>query len=812
MEFYSHLDRDSSGRVVSFKLLRDHLRDVREVCGEVLGRLPLVAELRGVLVELGELVGGCHDFGKFTSFFQNYLQKGGKEGLKKNHSLISALWAAYSCFRKKGIGSFWEAALVFGVVHHHHGKLENSREFLVDDLYYFRKNKANISPKHKESIAVLRSQVEDILGRLSSLEKEVFFPLPYKEVRKFGEDFLDFGDFYHYLEEVGEFLEERAEEKAERFWRKFNFCLHLLFSVLVDMDRRDASKTIKRKSEVEIPPSIVEKHIRSKYRKAGESELLHSLRNAIFSDLSKRAEEALPRILTLTAPTGSGKTLASFHFALKLRERIQRKRGYRPKIIYALPFTSIIDQNFEIFRQIFDQYLEGFSGRETEFLLKHHYYSSAEYKADGEEFSLDQSMLLIEAWESEVIVTTFVQLFSAILSRTPATLKRFHNIVGSIILLDEVQSLPLKYWTLLEKVFRWLCDYGRCYLVMMSATQPLIFNPDEVEELVHSVYFDKLNRVKIEVFIEKEQKLEEFSEEFLRGYQQEKSYCLILNTISSSQIVFHKLKEGGVDNLFYLSGSILPVHRKIRIEEIRRALEEGEAPVLVTTQVIEAGVDLDFDIIYRDLAPLDALVQAAGRSNRHGRRRRGIVRFVHLINEEKVAYGKMIYGKAHLSVAMSMLGKTKEIEEREFYKMILENYESLVRKQDFSEGEEIWDRWQKEGDYSVIDKFQLIEEKQPRITVFLEIDGEAEEIWHHYYHRVYLERDYRRKRENFLKIRQSFRQYTLSIPMQNIRKAFWDYCGGKTYLIGYVRKEIANDIYDPTTGLRALDEESHLIL
>jgi CRISPR-associated endonuclease/helicase Cas3 len=329
--------------------------------------------------------------------------------------------------------------------------------------------------------------------------------------------------------------------------------VQLLYSVLIDSDKKHAGhiREIERK---ELPEGLVEEYLGlPEFKEENKSNINH-IRNEIRKSVLKNIRDPQntnQRIFTLTAPTGTGKTLTSLSAALILRNKLKEafKLENEPRIIYSLPFTSIIDQNYNVFDGVLSQ-IKDFEKRESEYLLKHHYLSEIFYKTGSidKEKDVDESLALIESWESEIIVTTFIQLFHTLIGYKNRSLKKFHNIVDSIIILDEVQNIPIEYWKLTGEVLTAITRYFK--------------------ELVdgYESYFNmaELNRVCLKIDSDKKQ-IPEFCNS-LNDWSKN-SYLFVFNTISSSlkfyKTIIDRTQELGLDfKVCYLSTNIKKENRK----------------------------------------------------------------------------------------------------------------------------------------------------------------------------------------------------------------------------------------------------------
>jgi CRISPR-associated endonuclease/helicase Cas3 len=320
-----------------------------------------------------------------------------------------------------------------------------------------------------------------------------------------------------------------------------------------------------------------------------------------------RAKAGLPpQIFSLTVPTGGGKTLASLAFALD-----HAVANHQRRIIYAIPFTSIIEQNAEVFQKIL--------GREA--VLEHH--CNYKEKDDSEEATYDRKRgLAAENWEAPLVVTTNVQFFESLFSNKPSRCRKLHNIAGSVIVLDEAQAVPTEYLEPCLLALRELVEHYGCSVVLCTATQPALDDQNslrsalpEIREIIDDPqrYYQTLCRTKVEfVGILTD-------DELARHIAAEKQVLCIVSTKAQARALFERLRGGG--GVYHLSTNMYPEHRRRVLAEIRERLKDESKPPcrVVSTSLVEAGVDLDFPVVYRAMAGLDSIAQAAGRCNREGR-------------------------------------------------------------------------------------------------------------------------------------------------------------------------------------------------
>lgn len=309
-------------------------------------------------------------------------------------------------------------------------------------------------------------------------------------------------------------------------------------------------------------------------------------------------------MFTLTVPTGGGKTVASMAFALNHAAANSMKR-----IIYVIPYTSIIEQNAKVFRDILGQ----------ENVVEHHSQVSHELSENADELEY-RSALATENWDAPVIVTTAVQFFESLYANRSSKCRKLHNIANSVIIFDEAQMIPSNN---LRPCVAAIAELVRAYnatAVLCTATQPAIdemlleySKKESVVELCPDVdgMFEKFRRTSFE----KEGRLT--TDELVSRLESQQQVLCIVNTRKFAQEVYEALPSEG---RFHLSTLMCPVHRKQKLDEIRERLKSGKTCRVVSTSLIEAGVDVDFPRVFREMAGLDSILQAAGRCNREGKR------------------------------------------------------------------------------------------------------------------------------------------------------------------------------------------------
>ena len=389
-----------------------------------------------------------------------------------------------------------------------------------------------------------------------------------------------------------------------RFGFQLQFFTRMLFSCLVDADYLDTEAWLdKDKAKWRSNyPSIKEIHNRfwdnfdSLRRKADQELSINHQRELVLHDCIKAAE--LERgLFSLTVPTGGGKTLASMAFALNHA----KKHGLR-RVIYVIPFTSIIEQNAAVFRNILG----------NNAVLEHH----CNFFPDDSDW---KTRLASENWDAPIVVTTNVQFFNSFYANKPSKCRKLHNVAESIVIFDEVQAIPVeKLNPCLEVIKELSINYG-VTSVLCTATQPAVEFSDQfpsglkkITEIVRDVptLFSVLKRTKERFIGELDNKI---VADRLAACKQ---VLCIVNTRQQALEIFDALPDS--DANIHLSALMYPIHRTQKLHEVHRRLKNGLSCRVISTQLIEAGVDVDFPCVYRVVAGIDSIAQAAGRCNRNG--------------------------------------------------------------------------------------------------------------------------------------------------------------------------------------------------
>lgn len=388
--------------------------------------------------------------------------------------------------------------------------------------------------------------------------------------------------------------------------------IRMLFSALVDADFLDTERHFEpKKTKIRAKETTLEQlwlsFEKSQRKISGKSaSLVNQERHKIYLQCLERADYE-QGFFRLTVPTGGGKTRSAMAFALKhaLRHKLDR-------VIVAIPYTSIIEQTADVYREIF-----GFDA-----VLEHHSSVAWRKQEDERGDGLSWARLASENWDAPIIVTTTVQLFESLFSNKTSRCRKLHSIANSILILDEVQTLPLGLLDPILDVLRQLVERYQVTVLLCTATQPAyeahpyFADLKDLCEIVTGTddLFQALKRVDYR-FTDPDEPWdwERVATEMTRSSQA----LAILNTKKDALALLDSLPDG--PETFHLSTLLCGAHRRQVIAEVKRRLQEGEPCRLVSTQVVEAGVDIDFPLVLRAVGPLDRIIQAAGRCNREGK-------------------------------------------------------------------------------------------------------------------------------------------------------------------------------------------------
>lgn len=562
-EYYAHSgptrSEDPSDRR-GWQLLRDHLRGVARLAR----RFAEEARPGDVAFSQGAQVAGLlHDLGKYRREFQDLLRGLRCKGESTRHKQFGAAHAA----------ALRRIDLAFAILGHH-GGLPNHADLA-------------------ESVTGARELLPSLWSIAVSDCPEVSTPISEweKSVSRLGAD----------------------------------LSIRLLFSCLVDADWLDTSAheaACTGRLSWQAPPDLdaagllarVRAYIDGKAATCRDARIA-AIRAEVLEAAIHAAGQAIG-LFTMTVPTGGGKTLSSLAFALEHAQRHALRR-----IIYVAPYLSIIEQNARVFREALGDVSE-------ELILEHHSMaeprSTSRDEKDGAESEAAQR--LAENWESPVVLTTSVQFYETLFSNEPGRCRKLHSMARSVVILDECQTLPPGLTAPTCQMLQQVSEYLGCSMILCTATQPawkkdprlLPEGLDGVREIVPASLdlFTRLKRVRV-TWLKPDAEPMTWAAVAAKMLDRPRVLCVV-NTKKAARELYAELHRAGADSVFHLSTSMCPAHRLQVLDRVRALLGEGRPCHLVSTQLIEAGVDVDFPLLLREIAPLEAIVQAAGRCNREG--------------------------------------------------------------------------------------------------------------------------------------------------------------------------------------------------
>lgn len=570
-----------------------------------------------ILSPIAGLIGTYHDAGKYLDAFQQYMEKNieGKETHRGevNHS------TAGGCLLEQFAAGTMETQMMEFPVYCHHGlsdALSGNGKILIDERLKQRENVQCVS--------------------------ERFYQFHDKQEleNKFYESRKRIGEILTALHKYAQSLTQGERSLQKNFF--VGMYERILLSLLIDSDWSDTACFMENKK---IEERIQKIHGRNRIwdeckryfdvymSRFSKDSKLSGMRTEILRQclLQGKTDGTLYR---LTVPTGSGKTLSSLGFALN-HARVHHKKH----IIYVAPYTSILEQNAEEIRK---------ATGNPEIVLEHH--SNIFYEGEEEQ---RRKELLAENWSSPIIVTTAVQFLNTLFSSSSKNIRRMNNICNSVIIFDEIQALPVRTIKLFNLAVNFLTGFGESTVVLCSATQPLLdrimecslnrpqnmIEPDKKyeDDFQRTTIHDKTKLTNLGL------SAEELGEFILDRAQEEERVLAIVNTKKCAEATYKYLKKKCKDSdylLFHLSTNMCPQNRQDVLNEIKEKLFKADRKIIcVTTQLIEAGVDISFRCVIRSLAGLDSIVQAAGRCNRNKEVENGNVYVIKMSKEAENVSG-----------------------------------------------------------------------------------------------------------------------------------------------------------------------------
>ncbi|MEI7981618.1 MAG: CRISPR-associated helicase Cas3' [Bacteroidota bacterium] len=611
MKYIAHIKKNTSGIIE--QTVTEHLKNVSLICKANANKIRFG--------KAGELIGLLHDFGKYSTKFQSYIKSTtglinqdedeyidamGLKG-KIDHSTAGAQYIWNYSKDKKLQEQIVLQVLSLCVASHHSGLID-CLTVIGENNFVRRMNKPVYKTFFDEVLQKIDPEINEKVQAILNSHETIDSIIQFFKV----------------------LTSNKQSEKITRF--QAGLMVRMLFSCLIDADRVDSSnfensfkEKFRNKRNYETWDLLIErmeKHLRSFEDKLDKNKV-DGLRTQISDACFNRAED-MTGLFTITVPTGGGKTLSSLRFALH-----HAKKHRLDRIIYVIPFISIIDQNAQVVRDI----LETEYGDEGNIVLEHHSNLIPELQNW-------KNKILTENWDAPIVFTTSVQLLETFFGSGTRGARRMHQLANAVIIFDEIQTLPIKTIHMFCNAVNYLTNHCHSTIVLCTATQPLLNN---VSEDKGRIAFDKTNEIipdvnslfndlkRVEVIDQTKQQgwsIDEIAELATKETNETGSCLIIVNTKKNAQSVYEACVKTADFPVYHLSTSMCPAHRMDILNEVKKILGT-ERLTCVSTQLIEAGVDVDFGSVIRFMAGLDSIAQAAGRCNRNGRRSMGRV---HVVN------------------------------------------------------------------------------------------------------------------------------------------------------------------------------------
>lgn len=623
MDYIAHIRRNDG----EIQTVKEHLLEVKKNA-ELYGEKLNVKHMAG-------LAGMLHDMGKYTSEFREYIlaavanpDNPPKRG-SVDHSTAGGRLLFETTEGSKDVLSLLLSEIVGNTIISHHSYLHD----------YFN--------QELKSDYLWRVREKDIGNEQYDNAKQTFF-----------ENVMNELDFENYIdkakEELKKFLENSKlhdQSQGQNLLKDIMFLTKYIFSCLIDADRTNAREFEENSYKEKVTDnkklySLYYDRLLNRINGFKAEHIGNTKINKLRTKMSEQCDiygEKPSGIYTLSIPTGGGKTLASLRYALKHSLAHEKNR-----IIYVVPYTTIIEQNAQEVRKILDDKLN---------ILEHHSNVTNDIPDDEDiEYYISRQQKLKLArdnWDSPIIFTTMVQFLDVFYAYGGSNVRRLHNLMDAVIIFDEVQKVPLHCVSLFNQALNFLQQFGNSSVVLCTATQPALEhvkyklklepNSEIIKDI--DVVIDAFKRVDVIDHSKEPFDMEQLKNFVLNQMNHVENILVILNTKKVVKNLYSALVNiDGVD-VYHLSTNMCPVHRTTILERVRSNLMRNIKTICISTQLIEAGVDISFECVIRSLAGLDSIAQAAGRCNRHGERQMGEVYIIDYVEENLTKLEELQRGK-----------------------------------------------------------------------------------------------------------------------------------------------------------------------
>lgn len=696
-------------------LLYDHLQNVGMRAASILLQLKPHLRLKNItpdeLARAAFITGICHDFGKAKRQYQDYI-KGGKKK-EQEHAVISSVFA------------FLVAADIFGnkpqltrllpfvcayAINRHHGLLRNLEEaFDEADLDY--------------QISIAKGNLDERVWKFQFKHDELGISVDFADHREKFES-ISAKEITIRIRKFSEYLRQKSEEKTDWLIDLY-FALLLIISSLIESDVGCVLGAPEPKLCHMIDPGLV---LSFAFRQQPAPGLFQKLREDAWQEIQNVPGLSERTALRLTLPTGLGKTL----MGLYLCGQMQQHKAMPNPVIYALPYLSIIEQVNEVARSVFQS---------KDISVIQHHSLSFPIVQDSNLQNFEQARFSLEDWDADLIITTFDQLFYSFLSSERSFIRRFFRLPGSVMLLDEVQTVPPRLLPAVEMLLQQLRDKMNVHIIYMTATHPPFLKNIANVVANEEPYFKPLRRTRLNLQLEPmlfSNYLYQLGD-WLRQ-RRGKKVLLVTNTIRCAQTLFRHLYELRKEltfkelQIFQLSGGVVPIERLKRIRQIKKLIQNNPESwvVVVSTQCVEAGVDLDMDEAVRDFAPWDSLLQVCGRVNRFGKKPCAdvwVYRWVDDSNDGNREFHSYIYDPIFTDSTLTVLQNRTMIEEGDYWDIQRTYARELEQRLSKEQSDELL-RYALSWQFDELDFQKLFrgQERAWKVSVFCIVDDTAEKL------------------------------------------------------------------------------------
>ncbi|MDR3113143.1 MAG: CRISPR-associated helicase Cas3' [Endomicrobium sp.] len=597
-KFYARYSRDGKRK----QLLKEHLKKVSSSASYNASKICLPI--------LGKYLGLLHDIGKYKKEFQDYLEASHKSDKTVRrgdvqHAINGAQYIVSfikSNSNEKEIFFLVELSALCAMSHHVN---------LIDMLDLEGNN--NFAKK------IENRQEQDKLDEiLQNMDKEVKEELSNIDIKKLCDE----------IKQITDKISATNEIIPKNF--HLGMVAKFLISCLIDADHQNSSDfelgcNCEKQNDEEdmqrcwkIISDRVEEYLSKLNAESQSASDVKEVRKLVSDDCLNSGKTFEKGCYKLEVPTGGGKTLASFRFAVEMAKKHKYDR-----IIYCIPYTTIIEQNADVIRKI----VEIEENEKGKIVLEHH---SNLFQKNQTQEQIDLNEMLMQNWDAQIIFTTNVQILEILFGGKTTNTRLLNKLANSVIIFDEIQTLPIKCVHIFNNAINFLVEHCNMTAVLCTATQPLLDRVDvkrgaiKISDKCNIIdniekLFEKLQRVEIVHDLDNIKDEKFISEQAVKLANENVNCLVVCNTTKFAKTIFQKLQldNSGI-KIYHLSAKMCPTHRKEALDKIKNGLREKKKLIAVSTQVIEAGIDIDFNSGIRALAGLDSTAQAAGRINRNG--------------------------------------------------------------------------------------------------------------------------------------------------------------------------------------------------